>query len=243
MSGWQILLQENGVAVFISPDGSYWNGAELAIDDYGVVHAARLSGTPGSQDMTIQGPPGVSGQDSLVPGPQGETGPQGIQGFTGYAGAPGSVFSFKSGWQANESYEIGDVVQLGNDMYQAVLESTGAENSPLIDQSPEVNPWNKIYIGAIATGPQGIQGETGQTGATGSTGQTGAASTVAGPQGIQGEPGVSGFNMQGAWNSATEYVPGDIVQSGTSLYKALVTTTGEDPSATPLSWFVVYSGS
>ena len=80
---WRIVLDPSGYAVFTSPDGSMWNGAELAVDDYGIVHALRLSGTPGDQDLTIMGPAGPAGQPSQVPGP---AGPQGATGYTGAAG-------------------------------------------------------------------------------------------------------------------------------------------------------------
>ena len=52
----------------------------------------------------------------------------------------------------------------------------------------------------------------------------------------------SGFNFRDTWNSATKYVPGDTVQFGGSMYKALLTSTGQTPSTAATYWKKVVPG-
>ena len=53
---------------------------------------------------------------------------------------------------------------------------------------------------------------------------------------------ISGFNFRDTWNSATKYVPGDTVQFGGSMYKALLTSTGQTPSTAASYWKKVVPG-
>jgi hypothetical protein len=77
-------------------------------------------------------------------------------------------------------------------------------------------------------GPQGLPGEPGATGATGATGAMGVQGPVGpeGPVGPQGLPGVSGTGggiaYQGAFNAATSYGVGDVVQFEGASYVSLI---------------------
>lgn len=112
--------------------------------------------------------------------------------------------------------------------------------------------------GTGTVGPQGIQGATGATGATGPTGAQGPAGPM-GPQGLQGLPGVNGvvgpqgpagpagpagsggtggaIAYQGAYNSAANYVVGDVVQwEGSSWVSLVGTNVGNTPGVAPSAW-------
>lgn len=49
--------------------------------------------------------------------------------------------------------------------------------------------------------------------------------------------------FRGGWDSGTTYLPGHVVQAGTSLYQATTETTGDDPATDAgVHWLTVYEG-
>jgi collagen triple helix repeat protein len=103
------------------------------------------------------------------------------------------------------------------------------------------------YTAATApAGPTGPQGPTGADGATGPQGPEGATGPqgLAGPAGATGATGPAGATGAGAiwrdaWDNATAYVVGDMVQFGGSSYIAVADNTGQQPDITPADWNLV----
>jgi hypothetical protein len=123
-----------------------------------------------------QGPQGLTGADSTVPGPTGPTGPTGFTGATGPTGAQG----------ANAGITV-----LGSVANIAALPSSGnsAGDAYQVESEGEIYVWDSVdsvwfSVGALQgptgpTGPTGVRGDDstvpGPTGPTGPTGATGAA--------------------------------------------------------------------
>lgn len=77
-------------------------------------------------------------------------------------------------------------------------------------------------------GPAGVQGVAGPAGAPGATGPAGTT----GPQGPTGP----GLTPEGAWNSGTTYLQGQLATFNNVLYVALQTTTNNEPDISPTFW-------
>jgi hypothetical protein len=85
-------------------------------------------------------------------------------------------------------------------------------------------------------GPIGATGPTGPMGATGPAGPTGPMGAT-GPAGPAGPAGTS-LTFRGDWNASTNYVPGDLVRSGDTVYVNIAASgpnCGEQLCVTPQS--------
>lgn len=89
-----------------------------------------------------------------------------------------------------------------------------------------------------AQGPPGPPGAPGADGAPGPTGPAGADGAP-GPTGPAGPTGPTGMAWQGTWASTTTYQANDAVSYASASYLALRTTTGAQPSVSPMDWSVL----
>jgi len=147
-------------------------------------------------------------------GPQGETGPAGPQGAKGDKGEKGDT---GSQGVVGEKGEQGEPGQQG-------IQGVPGQQGPPGQQGEQGEPGPQGVQGI-----QGIQGEQGEPGADGAPGDTGPA----GEAGPMGPVGPAALEPRGAWNSATAYVEGDVVQFGGSSWYALDSSTNEEPPSVP----------
>lgn len=112
------------------------------------------------------------------PGPQGPQGPQGPR------GKPGINATSTLNWDAGITYQPGDVVASGRNLYVATAKN--------LDSKPPSPSWALLPLGATGEqGPPGPAGPPGPEGARGPAGPEGPAGP-AGPQGEQGAVGLTG---------------------------------------------------
>ena len=232
----------------------------------GLTGATGPQGTIGLTGATgPQGAIGLTGANGAAgaigpQGPIGLTGAPGTNGANGANGTNGTGFNFTGAFNSATNYNPYDVVTYGGSTYEATVAIAAGGATP--DQNPS---WSLMaQAGAPgtngingtngATGPQGpigLTGATGPQGAIGLTGANGAAGAIGpqGPIGLTGAPGTNGangangtngtgFNFTGAFNSATNYNPYDVVTYGGSTYEATVaiaaggTTPDQNPAWT-----------
>ena len=222
---------------------TYWG----PLTAQGPIGLTGATGDPGPTGATGAlgpvGPPGERGNTGAQ-GVAGEAGGQGIPGVTGATGLQGPMgpqgdagpvgMSFQGPYDSTLNYGIGDGVTWQGAGWVSLVASNHGNTPSLSPQQ-----WALFATGTAgatgATGPPGTAGLNGLDGAVGPTGATG----ITGATGTAGTPGLV---YQGAYNSATNYILGDVVVwQGASWVSLAGFNVGQTPDQSPGYWGVLTS--
>ena len=221
---WGMLTQQGPIGL---------TGATGAPGPTGVPGPLGPVGPPGEKgDAGAQGVPGQAGAQGIP----GATGAQGLSGPMGPQGVQGPVgMDFMGAYDSTVNYGPGD----GVTWQGAGWVSIAANNH---GNTPSLSPadWSMFAAGGPAgatgaTGPAGTPGVNGLNGAPGMTGATG-------PTGATGTPGTPGLVYRSDYNSATNYILGDVVVwQGASWVSLVGFNVGQRPDLSPAYWGVLTS--
>ena len=161
-----------------------------------------------------------------------------------------SQFSWKNAWTTSTYYKIGDIVKYGGTVYRCKTSHTSNASATLAAGGLEADQskWDVVnqsfdYKGVWATGIRYKVNDVVKSGAGLwiCTALNLSGASWSGDNAYWSRF-VEGLEFLSTYNSATAYVPGDVVTYGGYSYVALTNTTNQTPSTTPSVWSLLSTG-